>query len=247
MLPIQEFKLNKKFENLYLQARSNEGRIMSIKQIKALPYLKEQPLAKEWKQRIQSTDRLLSFIKKQQSQNILDIGCGNAWLLHKIAPMVHQADGIEVNLQELEQAAEVLADYQNVELYYGDIFKIPLKRSYDMIILNAVIQYFPDLRQLLNHLQSCLSPNGSIHILDSPIYSLQKVSKAKARSDSYYQSIGCEDMKNHYFHHTWSALKDSNYQICYNPNTYLARIARKLGYKDSPFPWIKITTSQRLK
>lgn len=242
MLPIQHFKVNNKFEKSYLQARSQEGRVMSIEEIKQLPQLTEHPLEKEWKQRIRSTKRLLSYIERDSPINVLDIGCGNAWLLYKIAPKVQQADGIEVNLKELEQATQVLADFQNVELYYGDIFMLPLKRKYDMIILNAVIQYFPDLKELLIHLQACLSEKGSIHILDSPIYTTQGVSKAKTRSDAYYESIGCDNMKNYYFHHNWAALEGFKYQVPYNPNTYFQRICRKGGYVDSPFPWVKIST-----
>lgn len=240
MLPIQNFKVNDKFEKLYLQARSHEGRIMSVPEIKQLPHLVEHPLAKEWKQRVQSTHRLLSYIKKEQPETVLDIGCGNAWLLYKIAPMVKQADGIEVNYQELEQAAEVLANYQNVDLYYGDIFTIPLNRTYDMIILNAVIQYFPDLPKLLNHLKNHLSESGRIHIMDSPIYTPANVAKAKTRSDAYYQSVECDEMKAYYFHHSWAAMKDFEYQIRYNPSTYLQRIYRKFGKLDSPFPWLEI-------
>lgn len=223
------------FEGNYLAVRAKENRVYSDKFVKNLPSV---PSAhrqfKEWHLRQKTTERFLGYLKKGKYQNVLDIGCGNGWFSNKIAENVSgKVLGLDVNLQELEQGRSV---FQNNKLSfaYGDIFQAEFKQPFDLIVLNASIQYFPDLELLFNRLKSLLSDSGEIHILDSPFYPTEREClAAKERTESYYSQLGFPEMSDFYFHHLQSNLK--GFKQLYFPKTNL--VQKLLKRKDSPFGW----------
>ncbi len=241
MSKIIKYKVDSKFEEAYLDARKTEQRILSLAQIKQLPHLENHPKAKEWQQRINSTNRFVDYIKSAKPQTVLDLACGNGWLSHKIAPLVRKLDLMDINLKELEQADELFENFDNVDIYYCDIMNSDFEKKYDLILINAAIQYFPNVKSLIYRLFDCLNTKGKIHILDSPFYKEEEVTVARKRSQEYYDSIDNGEMKDYYFHHSWEALSSFDYRILYQPNTLIQKIKRKIGITDSPFPWIEIS------
>ena len=229
------------FEKHYLQVRQAEGRILTVPEIQNLP---ETPDSyrhhQEWNQRKKSTRRLLQYITNKKPCKILDIGCGNGWFLYKVADSASVLTGIDVNQLELNLAAEALSGLNQVDLIYGDVFEVSFKVSYDIILLNACVQYFEDFFKLIQRLKSLLAPGGEIHIVDSPFYiNKTEAQAAKDRSSNYYQNKGVPEMANHYFHHSLDDLEQFDFQVLYNPSSLHQRIKRKLMI-DSPFYWIKV-------
>lgn len=228
------------FEKAYLEVRAIEGRVYEDDVVRQLPHLpKGHPQYFEWKLRQFNTRRLLDHLSKTKPRAVLDLGCGNGWLTHQLARATKaQVLGLDVNKVELLQASR-LFDNAQCRFAYGDIFQTTFpKPSFDAIVLDSCVQYFPNLPQLLDRLLDLLRTNGELHILDSPFYDQKELANARDRTTTYYQKRGSGEMAQHYFHHSWSALNPYTHQVIYQPHALLARLRRKLLGEGSPFPWI---------
>jgi ubiquinone/menaquinone biosynthesis C-methylase UbiE len=224
------------FENLYLHLREQEQRVYSDEQLRLLPNINPKHLHhKEWKIRKYAANQLIAYLsKKNKHLNILEIGCGNGWLTAKMA-QIYAANvaGIDINSIEIAQAKRVfkknnlqfyLADFESG--YFGDT-------KFDVIVFAASIQYFKSLQKILVTAQQSLNKNGEIHILATNFYTLDTIANAKERTASYFETLGCTAMKDHYFHHLWESLNAFSYKILYNPRHIFNKILNS-----SPFYWI---------
>ena len=228
------------FSNDYVAVRKKEGRILTDSEVKKLPETdSSNKNHQEWLLRKKSCQRILQYLKKRkENYSVLDIGCGNGWfanqmVLHEIA----EVDGLDINSEELEQASRVFKK-DNLKFIYADIFEASKSfiKKYDIITLNASIQYFENIEILLSTLKSFLRPNGEIHILDSPFYPPNELEAAKKRTEQYYKNVGAPSMSNYYFHHSNSTLERAI--VLYSPKK---GIFKKISFKkDVPFYWIKI-------
>lgn len=224
-------------QQAYQEARQLEGRVLSDQEVLNLPVLpKRHPLAKEWLKRRDTASRFVSFLKMNGYRSALEIGCGNGWFCNLMAqiPGMEQVVGLDVNQPELEQAARVFPDTK-IKWFLSDIFQWDAKNiQFDLIVLNASIQYFPDLERLLKQCKRLLHPGGALHILDSPFYHTEEMVAAQTRSQSYYTQLGVPKMAVHYHHHSWDAVEDL--EVLYRPNRSLIR---SLFWPNaSPFPWL---------
>lgn len=229
------------FEASYLQARKREQRILDDEQVKKLPF--KAPLKqfqKEWKMRAISFVKFYRYcIRKKQVLKILEVGSGNGWCAAKLSGIPGSyVCAVDVNHLELEQAARLFPN-ENLFFLYADIFGTVFKPNvFDIIILNASIQYFQNLPVLFKQLKYYLNENGEIHILDSPFYLKANRSAANERSNAYYNSINVPEMRKYYFHHSFTDLETEKYTILYQPEkSYLKKLFR---LNVSPFPWICI-------
>ncbi len=237
-------EVDESFEKLYLEVRDKEKRIYRDDELKLLPFAsKINPHIKEWNLRAKSFLRFKNYLAQKKSKlNIMDLGCGNGWFSGQLAKSFeHNFFCVDINLTELEQAARVFS-YKNIKFIYAYIFTAEINHGYfDLIIINAAVQYFPDLKKLLESLLLLAKENGEIHIIDSPFYSDAEAVNAKERTKVYYNSLGLPLMERQYFHHTFNELKDSKYKFLYKP-ALRSNVFRKLFYPDdSPFPWILIS------
>lgn len=228
------------FSSVYLEVRKKELRILSDNEVKKLPFMiLSNPNAKEWKLRQKSSERFINYLKmKPKNLQIIDIGCGNGWFTNLISEVSQNNNvfGLDINILELEQATRVFKK-GNLQFIYGDIFQFEstLFNLFDVIILNASIQYFKNLRQVMKQLRLFLKPNGEIHIIDSPFYSKEELLSAKKRTNGYYTGLGFPEMIEYYFHHTFDDIRD--FEILYYPKqSVLKKFTRE---KDSPFYWLK--------
>ena len=227
------------FSDVYIAVRDKEQRFLNDKEVVKLPFCsKNNPHYKEWKLRQKSAFRFTNYIQdKPNNLKVLEIGCGNGWFSNLIAKSsnVNKVIGLDINSDELEQATHVFQK-QNLQFAYGDIFKMEavFQNSFDIIVLNASVQYFPSFDQLITQLKKFLVSNGEIHIIDSPFYHKEQVKKAKERSLEYYTMLGFPEMADNYFHHEVSDLE--NFKVLYKPNdSFYNKVVRR---KDSPFMWL---------
>lgn len=106
--------------------------------------------------------------------------------------------------------------------------------GFDIITINSCIQYFDDFRKIIDTLNSKLTENGEIHIIDSPFYETKEINIAKKRTFDYYNKIGFPEMAGHYYHHNSNDLFD--FHVLYTPkNTKIKRLFR---VADTPFQWV---------
>ena len=236
-------EINDDFESLYLKVRKKEKRIYSDTEIDNLPFCHNtNPHKYEWLLRAKSFLRFKGYLKiKNENLNILDLGCGNGWFSGNLSKdFNHNFFCADVNLTELKQGKRVL-DSKRIKFIYADIFNTDFPAQFfSLIILNASVQYFPDLKKLIDRLFKLLTINGEIHIIDSPFYAVDKVQNAKKRTMDYYSSINFPGMAQYYHHHTYQALMEFNTKLLYNPSSIKNKIRILFSIKDSPFPWIVI-------
>jgi len=237
------FYITEKHENYadsYLNVREKEERIYEDDIVALLPNVsKTHRYYQEWKLRQQSTNRILDYLKqKKKSLKILDLGCGNGWFSHHLSKVSNtEVFAVDLNAPELEQAARVFQK-DNLHFLYADIFSEEAEKlnEFDIITVNSCIQYFRDLKTIVEVLKKKLVLEGELHIIDSPFYTASEIHSAKERTKTYYSNIGVPEMASHYFHHSLTSI--NNYELLYEPKrSILSKITRK---KENPFCWVKI-------
>lgn len=231
---------SQEFESFYLGLRKSEKRLLSDEEVANLPILKNSQHTKEWEKRAGSAKRLTTYFSNIKSGNILDLGCGNGWFTALLAQNKNlEVVGMDVNLDELKQAARIFQK-TNLNFLYGDVFQIQFpEKSFDYITVNAVIQYFEDLCLLINRLLDLLKPGGEIHFIDSPFYKQDELTAAKSRTVEYYNGMGFPEMSKYYFHHSWNEISIFDPVVLYEYKSK-GKILRLFKNPDMPFPWIKI-------
>jgi amino acid adenylation domain-containing protein len=114
---------------------------------------------------------------------VLEIGCGIGLLLQHLAPHCETYVGTDFSAAAIEQLRGWLggrADLQHVRLEQGAATDIGRYESgsFDTIILNSVVQYFPDVEYLVSVLELAirrLRPGGKIFLGDIRHYGLLSV------------------------------------------------------------------------
>jgi SAM-dependent methyltransferase len=237
-------EINNEFETIYLKVREKEKRIYLDEELIKLPFASvSNPHKNEWDLRAKSFQRFKGYFEtKKEELNILDLGCGNGWFCGQLSRSInHNFYCVDVNLSELTQASRVFNSGQ-IKFIYADIFRADIPPTYfDIIIINAAVQYFPDLKKLIDRIFTLLNANGEIHIIDSPVYKSTEVENAGQRTINYYSLMEFQEMAEHYHHHTWDELSGYNYDILFKPHSFVNRLKRLFSINDSPFPWIKIS------
>src|SRR5690625_2663108 len=139
-------------------------------------------------------DSIFDRILKLQPKDVLEIGVGTGMLLFGIAPHCHSYVGTDFSQSALDHVARHLnssiQNSESVQLIKREANDLEdfKKNSYDTIVLNSIIQYFPQLDYFLSVLDSSLSlvkSGGSIFIGDVRSLELLEVFHA---SVTMYQS-----------------------------------------------------------
>ncbi len=229
-------KVNPEFESWYLKAREVEQRVLNDEQVKILPKIEStHPHYDEWHLRSKSADRFEKYLSGKQETKLLEIGCGNGWFTHICSKSVKHAVGVDVNLLELHQAQKVFSA-PNLSFCYWNIFEEnPFETFFDIVVFNASIQYFEELDALFERVCTLLSPEGELHIIDSPFYYQSELQNAKSRTEQYYKNAGIPEMIKYYHHHSYADLR--GFEKLYTPPGFISK--KLLGKKDSPFGWYR--------
>jgi len=232
-------KPDDQFENKYLIIREKGKRIYSDDQLRKLPDIsKDHPHYKEWLIRKKSCKQIIRYLEsKKNILHILEIRCGNGWFSYQLSRIPgSKIIGLDINLTELQQAARVFGKNSKLKFIFGDIRSGILKDiKFDIILFPGVIQYFRDLREIIDMSLSHLFPGGEIHLIDSRFYKSGEIASARKETRLYYESLGMTDMQDYYYHHSITELSSYSYRILYSPE----KPFRKL-FKFHPFFWICI-------
>ena len=236
-----DFPRNNPFEESYLSLREKEGRLYGDPVVRLLPeFYGSAQLATELKIRKQSARRLMRHLQQKNPGKILEIGCGNGWLIHYLQRHVSaEYLGVDINEPELKQAIRMSTN-NTCSFLYGDIFSDSMNvLRADAIIVASAAQYFPDLKLFIQHLLMLLVPGGEIHIIDTAFYNNEEAEGARKRSENYFSEMLINRDKMNYYHHCIDALESFHYEVAYQPHNLFSKLKRKI-ISDSPFPWIII-------
>ncbi|HRI58517.1 MAG TPA: class I SAM-dependent methyltransferase [Saprospiraceae bacterium] len=183
---------------------------------------------------------------------ILDIGCGNGWMANRLAENPDwDVWAMDVNEEELTQGARLFGR-ENLQFVYADLMSLVprspvpeesdpgtgFRGTFDIVVLAASVQYFPDLKELIFSLKKCLKPGGEIHILDSPFYKNETArAAARQRTLEYYSKMGVPEMAAFYYHHLQADVEQLG-GVDLN-KTLFVKLLQKIKWL-APFPWVVI-------
>ncbi|WP_344332041.1 condensation domain-containing protein, partial [Kitasatospora putterlickiae] len=124
---------------------------------------------REWADR--TAERVLAL----RPRSVLEIGCGTGLILQRVAPHTERYWGTDISGVALDGLRSVVgaADgaFSEVALHAcpADRLERLPERLFDVIVLNSVVQYFPDERYLLRVVEGALArlaPGGSLFLGD---------------------------------------------------------------------------------
>lgn len=172
----------RRFRDAYARHRAAEGRAASAAELFALPFLREGPLAHQWRVRART---FLCFVKHvldaraaevaPRPLRVLDLGSGNGWLCYRIARQGHAALAIDLRTDAVDGlgAAAQYADRLSpiFPRIAASFETLPLADDCtDIAVFNASLHYALDLQHALMEAERVVMPGGRITILDSPFY-----------------------------------------------------------------------------
>ncbi len=117
-----------------------------------------------------TVERILAL----ESRRVLEIGCGTGLLLSRIAPhceLYWGTDFSQAAIQHIQQLKMLQPELAHVTLLnrMADNFEGIGANSFDTVILNSVVQYFPSIDYLLHILEGAINavrPGGYIFVGD---------------------------------------------------------------------------------
>ncbi|MFF2951680.1 amino acid adenylation domain-containing protein [Kitasatospora sp. NPDC057965] len=120
-------------------------------------------------------DRTAERVLDLRPRSVLEIGCGTGLILQRVAPHTERywgADISEIALDGLRTVVDAAAGaFGEVVLHAcpaDRLDRLP-ERLFDVVVLNSVVQYFPDERYLLRVVEGALArlaPGGSLFLGD---------------------------------------------------------------------------------
>lgn len=135
----------------------------SWKGIQSQPRKKEKDMESYWNHNTVFHDELVADVKARGGR-VLDIGCGDGLLLHRLAPFAEQAVGIDPHKEIISRAQKRLASVSNVTLIADDFLKMPIRGRFDTITCVATLHHM-DLRAALSKIHQILAPGGRVLII----------------------------------------------------------------------------------
>jgi natural product biosynthesis luciferase-like monooxygenase protein len=118
-------------------------------------------------------DHTVARIARHRPRRVLEIGCGTGLLLFRVAPHCEHYTGIDVSSAVIDRLRRLTTEHglRNVELAAAaaDTGLAGLSVPFDLVVLNSVVQYFPDadyLTRVLAQAAALVSPGGTIFVGD---------------------------------------------------------------------------------
>jgi amino acid adenylation domain-containing protein len=178
------------FDQIYQQAPAHDDATFNITGWKSayngLPIPDDE--MQEW------VDSAVEQILSLRPQRVLEIGCGSGLLLFRIAPHCKEylgTDFSEIVLRQLrQQVSKRLPNLPPDSLMHREADDFEGLHGFDVVILNSVVQYFPNIDYLMNVLKkavNALAEGGHIYVGDvrsRPLQELFYTSVELARAKS---------------------------------------------------------------
>jgi amino acid adenylation domain-containing protein/thioester reductase-like protein len=149
-------------------------------------------------------DSTIKRIREKSPSSILEIGCGSGLLLLPLVRDCKTYVGIDISAAALSKLEEVLRangeDNSKVTLLQGAAHN--LKRlqpaTFDTVILNSVVQYFPSveyLREVIENVLLLLKPGGAIFLGDLRNYDLDEAFAAAVEAHRAGEEMLVEELR----------------------------------------------------
>jgi SAM-dependent methyltransferase len=163
------------FLGQYRSVRDREGRRdLTDIQYRNLPTVAPTDArAQEWGVRRETYHHLLRHVLAagRQPSTILDLGCGNGWLAHRLSALRHHVAAVDVSDDARDGLGAVQRYGSEVVAIQADFDALPLGPSqFDIVIFNGSLHYSPDPARTLASVCRLLQPAGTLVVMDSPMF-----------------------------------------------------------------------------
>ena len=107
-------------------------------------------------------DETIKRISALRPRKVLEVGCGTGMILSKIAPSCEQYVALDISTAAIAYVRELTTNqtkFKGVSLFNKaahELDELP-REAFDLVIINSVAQYFPDVDYLVNVVQSALN------------------------------------------------------------------------------------------
>lgn len=104
-------------------------------------------------------DRILQLLP-DESQKILDLGCGDGYLSYLMARAKHQVTAFDLSINRLEKFKNIATEYA-IEQQIGDVKSTGFpENTFDIIICSEVIEHIDEYEKVLQEAYRILKPEG---------------------------------------------------------------------------------------
>jgi SAM-dependent methyltransferase len=170
-----------RFRKAYAELREREGRGRAA-ELPDLPYVREGPLAAQWKVRSRTFDGFITKVLAPMERTtrpvplrVLDLGSGNGWLCYRLHQRGHSTVALDWRYDDVDGLGAASGYAALVRPLFARVASsfehLPFPdRFCDLVVFNASLHYTTDLRRTLAEAARVLAPGGVVAILDSPFY-----------------------------------------------------------------------------
>ena len=116
-------------------------------------------------------DATIAELRELDHRRVLELGCGSGLVLRRLAPACEVYRGHDLADEALARIRRVQAEQRalaHVQLQQAgaDDFSSITPASFDLVVINSVVQYFPDLDYLLRVIDgaiTALAPGDAVY------------------------------------------------------------------------------------
>jgi SAM-dependent methyltransferase len=168
-----------RFRTDYAAHRASEGRALTDRELRTLPYLATGPTARQWAVRARTFEAFMRSVVAPMARaagrplDMLDLGAGNGWLAARLAFDGHRGLAVDIRDDDVDGlgAARTLLDGSGFERVVANFDALPVAdRAIDIAAFNASLHYSTGLATTLAEAARVVRPGGKIAVLDSPFY-----------------------------------------------------------------------------
>lgn len=117
-----------------------------------------------WNHNVAYHPWLRRIIAKTHANSVLDVGCGDGYLLATVAPQLMRAVGVDVDTSSVDTARARCADMPHVEVHVGDFLTTDFDSTFDVIVFAASIHHM-NFEAALRKARALLNPGGTIAVI----------------------------------------------------------------------------------
>ena len=160
--------------------RASEGkRLLDPTLYPGLPYSGEGQDRLEWRWRGYDLALITQLLAARRYLKVLDVGAWNGWLAHRLTLAGHQVTAVDYFDDEFDgRAAKKFhaAQWQAIQMDLTDLDL--LNETYDVVILNRCLQFFPDPLAYVETARRRVAPGGQLILTGLQFFRETRVKQA---------------------------------------------------------------------
>jgi ubiquinone/menaquinone biosynthesis C-methylase UbiE len=126
-----------------------------------------------------------------QRDRVLDIGCGDAYLIAQIQSICTEVRGVDSESQAVALANQILGEYGHCSVVQGDCYQLPFDDGYfDMVLCTDVIEHLKDPHSCIKEIRRVLNDNGTL-VMTTPKFRPDRKWDDRHEQEFTSQELGC--------------------------------------------------------